>query len=406
MSTDNICMAKEKKGAVVIPAYAWIILFVTMLAGVTAPLNQFKVPPMMPVLMEKFQLDLSTASLLMSVFAITGLVLALPAGIISQKLGAKVTGLIALGCLLVGAATGAIAASADVLLASRLIEGAGMGLIAVVAPAVINSWFPPEKRGLPMGIWATWVSLGSLIIYNLAPALNRLADWRAVWWAGAVFALVALGFYGLLIRVPPAIETVSPKADQTMPGLKQSLANRNIWLLALAFGCFNFVLVGVIATFFPTFLKSVRGYSLADASFITSLKMVAVILAAPLAGWLSDTIASPKRVILVSLAALAGFMVFPFSITGWLVPLSMVVLGIIAGSLPSATFAAVPEVMGDGRMSGIGIGVIMVGQNLGQLVGPVIFSSLVESTGWVTAGYWTIAVVMVGLVATWFTKMR
>jgi len=60
--------------------YAWVILAVVMLAGVSAPLNQFKVPPVMPVLMERFQLDLSAAGMLMSIFAITGLALALPAG--------------------------------------------------------------------------------------------------------------------------------------------------------------------------------------------------------------------------------------------------------------------------------------------------------------------------------------
>lgn len=406
MRSDSILLGNEKKGTAVIPAYAWVILFVTMLAGVTGPLNQFKVPPMLPVLMESFQLDLSTAGLLMSIFAITGLVVALPAGIIMQKLGAKVTGLVALGCLLAGAALGAIAAGPKALLASRLIEGIGMGLIAVVAPAVIVSWYPPEKRGLPLGVWATWVSLGSLIIYNLAPALNGLAGWRAVWWAGAGFALVALGFFWLLMRVPPGRSTVSPKVSQATPALNQALGNRNIWLLALSFGCFNFVVIGVIATFFPTFLKSVRGYSLADASFITSLKMVAVILAAPLAGWLSDKIGSPKRVILVSFVALAGFMVFPFTITGGFISASMVALGIIAGSLPTATFAAVPQVMGKGHLGGIGIGVVMVGQNLGQLLGPVIFSSLVESTGWVAAGTWTIPVLMLGFAAIWFTRFR
>jgi fucose permease len=50
----------------------------------------------MPVLMEAFQLNLSQAGMLMSFFALTGLILALPAGIAMQKLGAKVAGLVAL----------------------------------------------------------------------------------------------------------------------------------------------------------------------------------------------------------------------------------------------------------------------------------------------------------------------
>ena len=393
------------------PAYAWVVLCVVMLAGVTAPLNQFKVPPLMPALMERFQLGLSTAGLLMSIFAITGFALALPAGIILQKLGPKVTGLTAIGCLLVGSVLGALSTGANFLLASRLVEGAGMGLIAVVAPATIAIWFPAENRGLPMGIWATWVSLGSLIIYNLAPALNTIAGWQAAWWAGAGFALVAFSLYWLFIRMPSSLEASTPGTGVTIknqPGLnlRQALGGRSIWLLALSFCCFNFVVIGVIATYFPTYLKVVHGYSLAEASMVTSLKMVMVILTAPLAGWLSDRVGSSKRILLVSLAVLAVYVLFPFSVGGGLAMAAMIVLGIIAGAIPTATFSAVPEAMGNLHSAGIGMGVIMMGQNLGQLLGPLVFGTLVESAGWAVAGYWMLPVLIIAIAAAWFTKIR
>ena len=284
--------------------------------------------------------------------------------------------------------------------------GLGMGLIAVVAPAVIVAWFPAERRGLPMGIWATWVSLGSLIIYNLAPALNSAAGWQSVWWAGALFAFAAFVLYALFIRPAPLASPKSKSLSTTPTELRQPLANRNIWLLAVAFASFNFVVIGVVATYFPTFLKTARGLSLADASLITSLKMVTVILAAPLAGWLSDRIGSPKKLIQVSLAGLAVFMLFPFSLTGVWIPAAMVALGILAGSLPTATFAVVPEVMGSPRLGGLGMGVIMIGQNLGQLAGPVVFSALVKSIGWEFAGYWSILVLVIGFAAIRFARIR
>ncbi len=64
---------------------AWLILAVLLLFSIAAPLNQFKVPPIMPVLMDVLGLSVSSAGLLMSVFAITGLFLALPAGLIFQQ---------------------------------------------------------------------------------------------------------------------------------------------------------------------------------------------------------------------------------------------------------------------------------------------------------------------------------
>ncbi|HMD87535.1 MAG TPA: MFS transporter [Anaerolineaceae bacterium] len=401
---------REKVDQSVVPAYAWIILFVALLAGVTAPLNQFKVPPLMPVLMQRFQLDLGTVGLLMTIFAITGFILALPAGVILQRLGPKTAGLIALSCLIAGSALGALSNSAELLLATRLIEGAGMGLIAVVAPALISIWFPPEKQGAPMGIWVTWVPLGRLIIFNLAPAVEKSAGWQAVWWIGAAFGLVAFILYGLLVRMPSRAvgrpqPGAQPRHSETSPNLRQALAGRNIWLLGLSFACFNLILVGTVSTFFPTFLTTERGYNLGSASFITSIPSLVVVAAAPLAGCLSDRLGIRKPFLVIPSMAVAVFMLFPFSLNGWLIPAAMILLGILAGFIPTATFSAVSEVMGNPQLAGIGMGVIMLGQNFGQLLGPVIFGRLVETIGWVKAGYWMIPAAAIGIVAAWLTRM-
>ena len=85
---------------------AWFVLAILLLFSIAAPLNQFKVPPIMPILMDAFKLSVGRAGLLMSVYAVTGLVLALPAGLIFQKLGYRITGLIAGGSIAVGASWG------------------------------------------------------------------------------------------------------------------------------------------------------------------------------------------------------------------------------------------------------------------------------------------------------------
>jgi MFS family permease len=404
MADDNPDVKVLKEKGFISP-YAWVILGVTMLAGVAGPFNQFKVPPVMPVLMEQFRLDLSSAGMLMSIFAITGLIMALPAGIIVQRYGLKVSGLLAVGCLLAGSLLGAAASGTPLLFFSRLVEGIGMGLVAVVGPAAIAAWFPGERRGLPMGIWATWVSLGSLLIYNLAPPMNAAGGWHSVWWLGAGFAFSALVLYGLFFRIPPKISSQQTFAlPQT--GISQAIKNRGIWLLALAFGCFNFVIIGVIATYFPTYLKNVQGYDLVSASQVTSIKMVVVIITAPLVGWLIDKVGSPRLIILVSFLALAGFMALPFTISGWMIAASMVLLGILAGAIPTCTFTSVPELMGSSAPTGLGMGVIMIGQNLGQLLGPLVFGWMVQSIGWTTAGFFTIPVLLVGFASVWWIKMK
>jgi len=401
-------LGKDKSISVV--SYAWVILLVVFLASVAAPLNQFKVPPLVPVLMETFRLNLSQAGLLMSVFALTGLILALPAGLILQKLGPKAAGLIAVGCLVIGSAWGALVNSAGLLLTSRVLEGVGMGLIAVVGPAAIALWFPREKQGLAMGIWGIWVPVGNVVMYNLAPALATSLGWPAVWWAGAGFSLVAFILYGLFMRLPPSL-TDDPRlaqggaVDNPSPKLGAALANRNIWLLALEFACFNFVLIG-FATFFPTFLAEVRHYSLAQAGLIASLPTIATLGSAPLAGWLSDRIGSRRWFFTLPFLVIAGMMALPFHLTGLALSVLMVLLGLIAAAIPIATFAAAPEVMGHPRLTGMGLAVVSLGMNLGIAIGPILLGMFIETMGWVIAGYWLIPVCLLGFGAGWLVKVR
>jgi MFS family permease len=393
-----------------VAGYAWVILLVAFLASVAAPLAQFKVPPLLPVLMDAFRLNLSQAGWLMSVFAFTSLILALPAGVITHRVGPKAAGLIAVGCLVIGSAWGALSGSTALLLASRVVEGVGMGLIAVAAPASIALWFPREKQGMPMGIWATWVPMGSVIMYNLAPALQAVAGWRAVWWAGGGFALFAFILYWLLMRLPHSAGgqrlpgQAGPPAEAP-PKLGRALANRSMWLLGLQFGCMNLVFIA-LSTFFPTFLSEVRGYSIAQSAFVTSLPTILILGSAPLAGWLSDRIGSRRLVFSIPYLFLAVMMVLPFKLTGPALYALMILLGVLIGAIPTATFAAAPEIMGQPRLAGLGMAVVALGQNLGMVVGPILFASLVESIGWAPAGYWLIPFCLLGFVAGWLVEVR
>jgi MFS family permease len=392
-----------KPVAAVLP-YAWVILWVVYFASVAAPLNQFKVPPIMPVLIQTYQIDLAQAGALMSVIALVGLVLALPAGIILQRWGPRLTGLVALGCIAAGSAMGALTHTYGALMISRVIEGMGIGLISVVAPATIAMWFPADRQGGPMGIWATWVPVGTVVMYILAPMLVTRQGLPSVWWFGAGYALVMFLLLAVFIRRPPSQQPSQALAAEPLD-LRRALANRDIWLLALEFACFNLALVS-LGTYYPTFLNEVRGYALGQAAFLASIGTMIILVSAPLAGWISDRIGSRRLVFSLPFLAVAVLLIFPFRVSGWLIIAVMIAQGLIAGAVPTATFAAAPEVMRKPQWAGLGLAVILIGQNLGQLIGPLLFGGLVNSVGWVAAGNLLIAVCLVGFVSAWMVKIR
>jgi nitrate/nitrite transporter NarK len=240
-------------------------------------------------------------------------------------------------------------------------------------------------------------------MYVLAPALGLAYGWQSVWWFGAIFALVAFVLYWLLGRTPPEIEEEAIAAEP--PNLGRAMANRHIWLLGLSFGCFNLVVLA-LSTFLPTFLTAERGYTLATASFVTSLTMIVTIGSAPLGGWLSDRLGSRKLLIVGPFIIMAVMLLFPFKVDGWLIPAYLIFLGLVVGGLPTATFAAVPELMSKAQLVGIGMAVVALGQNLGMFVGPVFFGQAAELTSWAVAGYLLIPVALIGTIAAWLIDVR
>jgi len=244
---------------------AWLILAVLLAFSIAAPLNQAKVPPILLLLMGALGISVAQAGLPMSVYAITGLILALPSGLILNRAGARLTGLLAGGSIVAGATLGALSTSLGGLLASRVIEGAGMSFMAVLAPAIIAQWFVARQRGTAMGIWSVWVPVGNATMLLLAPTLAQAAGWRAVWWLGAAYALLVTGLYLAFVKPPPGSSAAGVAAPRVTSA--QVLRNHNIWLLAAAFGALNLATMG-LGTYLPTFLAAEHGLPLAQAALL------------------------------------------------------------------------------------------------------------------------------------------
>ena len=158
----------------------WVILLVVLLTGMAGPINYYKVPPLMPFLMAAFHLSGGVAGFLMSVFAVVGIILSIPAGFILHKLGYRLTGLMAVGWVAAGAGLGALATGSVALLSTRLMEGVGLNLLAVVSPTIVALHFEGRRRAIGVSIWNAWYPLGSTVTFLIAPFLAFHWGWRSV----------------------------------------------------------------------------------------------------------------------------------------------------------------------------------------------------------------------------------
>ncbi|RIQ32117.1 MFS transporter, partial [Jiangella rhizosphaerae] len=101
------------------------------------------------------------------------------------------------GSLLVFTAGSLLTASADGVagaVVGRFLQGAGGGALVPVTLALVADLWPPERRGVPLGLVGAVQELGSVLGPLFGAAILAVADWRAIFWVN--FAVGAVLFAG------------------------------------------------------------------------------------------------------------------------------------------------------------------------------------------------------------------
>ena len=384
-------------------ASPWFILAVVLVASMAGTVNYYKVPPLMPLLMAAYRLSGAEAGFLMSIFALVGIGLSIPAGVILNTLGYRMAGIMGVAWITAGAALGAVSTGFFSLLATRLMEGIGLNLMAIVAPTVIAAYFRREKQSTAVGIWSVWYPLGSTITFTAAPLIASQWGWRSVWWFGCFYAAAAGIFYSISVRPRLSQGTESFLEDlpagRAVPGSRQTFLNRDLWKLSLMFLAFAFAYVSFL-TWTPTFLHTARGVPLNYAAWVMSLFSVLALGAAPASGWVLGRVASPGPIC-------AGVMVLfcvpaaaiCFARLSYVLPL-LVIMGIIGSFLPAAIVSMAARLIHEGKVSALAVSMVTVGQNAGIFLGPILFGRAMESAGgWTLAYALYVPICLLGMVA-------
>ena len=306
-----------------------------------------------------------TAWVLTSYFAAYALCL-WPGGRLVDARGPRVVAIVGLCLFGLGAMVGAMAGSFGLLVASRIVQGAGAGLVSPAALAGAVSGFPPERRGTALGIWGAGAGMANLVGPLLGGVLTVWLGWRADWWAlvpatGACF--LAIG------RVIPSGEGSAVVASGEAPRLKRDVIAAAILLATLTFAV-------MIGSFYlaEQYLQDVAGFSALGAS--SALLFVALLVgaAAPVAGRLADVSGEQLPVMLGVSLATVGFACLSLpevSLSGPLALAFVVPVGLGLGLLFAPTSRAALNSVDPGRH-----GRVSAALSSGRLAGAALGSGL------------------------------
>lgn len=383
---------------------AWIVAFSTIFAGIALALVQNKVAPCMTTLMTAFDIDMVTAGWLSSLFSLVGIVVAIPASIILNKVGPKRGGTIALICAIIGSLIGVFTNNAAVLMASRIVEGIGVGLIAVIGPSLIAMWFPEAKRGLPMSIWGAYQMGAQAVMFFLGGFLTTGFGWQGMWWFALAACVVALAFYILCVKSPRPEDSYADVESEDV-SIVEGMKSVSTWIASLAtmlfcIGCFGFV------NWIATCWSQLYNWSEGEANMWVGFFSIGGVIAAVLIGALLNRISNRKRFGIIALVVYGVTSLIGMSMpVPTFIALFVVVYSFADAGFPSVLWTLTAQTIKKPQLAGVAMGVVCVGFNLGILLGPPLTGAVIEAFGWTGASIFICAACVLGAITLNFVKL-
>lgn len=91
------------------------------------------------------------AGALMSLFALPGVFVSIPGGILSKSYGTKHVGIFSLALVFAGTTLVGLANGFNLLATGRVISGVGAMTIAIIAPQALSDWFQKKNSAWRWG---------------------------------------------------------------------------------------------------------------------------------------------------------------------------------------------------------------------------------------------------------------
>ncbi|OGW49367.1 MAG: MFS transporter [Nitrospirae bacterium RBG_19FT_COMBO_42_15] len=252
---------------------------------------------MAPFISEHFNLSPAQKGFMISVPIMAGAVMRFPLGVLSQYIGRKNSALIEMGMIFIAMVYGYFMVStySDVLAMGVLLglAGASFG----VALSLGSGWFPPQYKGLAMGIAGAGNS-GTVLAVLLAPPLAMKYGWQSVYGFAAMMMFVPILVMLIFAKEPPDRE------HHTLKELLTCLVEKDGWafnlIYIITFGGF----IG-LSNFLPTFFHDQFGVTKIQAGQLTMLAAVMGSGIRILGGHISDRIGGINSLTVVFVAIIA-----------------------------------------------------------------------------------------------------
>ncbi len=348
---------------------------------------------------------------------LTGSLIRLPLGMLTDKIGGRIVFFVLMVCTVIPIYLISMATEYWHFLVLGLFVGAAGGAFSV-GISYVARWFPPQRQGLAMGIFGAG-NAGAAVTKFLAPSLVVAYGWQTVPQVYAVGMLVMAILFWIFTY------TDTSHHVPTHVTLRQQLAalkDPNVWKLCQYY---SIVFGGYVALslWMTKYYITEYGFGMQTAALLAAIFVLPSGVIRAMGGWLSDRFGAHKLtwwVMWVSWICLfllsypqtelviqttKGTMSLHLGLNVWVFTALLFILGLAWGFGKASVF----KYISDQYPTNIGVisGIVGLIGGLGGFVLPIMFGAIVDLTG-INSGIFMLmyGVTWVSLIWMYLTEVR
>jgi len=246
-------------------SYRWLVLASVMIATFMAVLDATIVNVALSKMMAAFGVTVDRVEWILTAYLLIFGVVLPSSGWLADRFGYKRTFLVGLFLFTLGSFLSSLAWSIDVLIAFRVIQGAGAGFLMPIGMAIITREFPPEKRGIALGFWSVAASASVSLGPTLGGYLIDHFSWHTIFDINVPIGILGMLASAVILREHRSRDVGSfdivgfLSLSAFLTALLLALANGNSawntggWTSRFIVTCFAISIVGLVVFFVAEF---------------------------------------------------------------------------------------------------------------------------------------------------------
>ncbi|MFB6173040.1 MAG: MFS transporter [Halobacteriales archaeon] len=354
-----------------------LVLGLCVLAYFGTRLGQLVISPLVPDIRAAFGVSTGAVGAALSGMWAAYALVQFPAGTLGDRFGERSVVLVALASAAAASLLLAGAPTFPAFLAVLVAFGAGVGLYYNVATALLAREF--EGVGRAIGVHRVGGVTAGLVAPVAVTAVSLRAGWRSGLLLGAAVAAPVLVAFRWGVPSTPPTRPGAALRDRFDAALAADLLSRPSLAYPTALATLGEFVGQATVSFLPAFLVGARGLPLPRAGLLFSIYFLALGIAQPLSGWLSDRIGRDAA---TGAAVLLGAVGYALLAAG---PADLLAAGVVLAGYSRSWSAPIQARVMDhlpAAERGAGFGLVRTVYVLLGALGSVVTGALVDAAGW------------------------